>query len=618
MCGICGTFGTSITKDKLSYAVDRLAHRGPDDRGVWMDGLCGLGHRRLSILDITEAGHQPFETIDGRYHIVFNGEVYNFLELRKELLLKGYSFKSDSDTEVVLYSYVEWGLECQNKFNGMWAFAIYDQVNQELFISKDRFGIKPLYYARSGNGYVFGSEMKSIIPMLDNVTVSEKILTDKNRYMNYEATEECLIKEINRLKAGHCIRITKTNFEIKRWWNTLENLIDIPREYNEQVELFRELFLDACRIRMRSDVTLGTALSGGLDSSATICGMAYVERNNASERVNNDYQHAFVASMPGTSLDETIYAKEVTDYLGIELTRVEINPIQAISNMADYMYKFEDVYLTSPVPMMQTYKSMKNHGVTVTLDGHGADELFGGYTGDMLYVLLDVNHRNEIDEILNVYYGCMGDSNNSKAKKSKRYCDFIIRDRIKRILGAPTWDAIMDSQNIDILKHSYHYDRTLYNSTHMTILPTLLRNYDRYSMASGVEIRMPFMDYRLVELAFSINWKSKLRGGYSKAIIRDALKDIMPNSIVYRKSKVGFSTPLSEWAQGPWREWLLDEINSQEFINSTYIDGARVRKGITNIINGDMINGNSTEQVWMDIMPYLWEKYFLKRVVTNA
>lgn len=614
MCGICGAYRTNLTLEKLTECTNKLTHRGPDDLGTWGDDYCLLGHRRLSILDLSVAGHQPFVSSDERYYIVLNGEIYNFIELRNELISKGYIFKSDTDTEVALYSYIEWGEACQNRFNGMWAFAIYDRQEKSMFLSRDRFGIKPLYYAKVDEGIVFASEMKSIIPALPSATVNTNILMDKNKYMSYEAGTECLINEIKRLPAGFSMHVDKSGIKINRWWNTLDNPMDIPDDYNEQVKLFRDIFLDACKIRMRSDVTLGTALSGGLDSSATICGMAYVSGNVCEDRINHEYQNAFVGSMKDTVLDETAYAREVTDYLGIPLSEVDIDPVAAIDRIPEYLYKFEDVYLTSPVPMMQTYEAMKKGGVTVTLDGHGADELFGGYTGDMLYSLLDVgNDRESIKQIMDTYYGCLNLGRNISDKEVKnRVNDFKLRHYAKKLLNVPTWDRVIDKDNESRFKRMDHYDRTLYNSTHTTILPTLLRNYDRYSMASSVEIRMPFMDYRMVELAFSLTWKSKLRDGYSKCIIRDALRDIMPDSIVNRKSKIGFSTPYGEWAKGPWKEWLLDEINSQAFRECPYINPSKVYECTMNIIDGKVPTGEGSEHMWLELMPYLWEKYFLK------
>lgn len=614
MCGIFGTFNLDVSENKLTECIDKLAHRGPDDRGVWLDNLCGLAHRRLSILDLTAAGKQPMATEDERYFIVYNGEIYNFIELQKELQALGYHFRSNTDTEVVLYAYIEWREKCLDKFNGMWAFAVYDRYDKQLFLSRDRFGVKPFFYAKIENGIAFASEMKALVPVLPTVTPNYGILKDIDQYFNYESTEMCVISEINRLPAGHYAYVDKNGICIKRWWKTLENLIYVPDRYEEQVEMLRELFIDACRIRMRSDVTIGTALSGGLDSSATICAMADIIKRGAGTRVNHDFQHAFVAAFPETMLDETHYAREVTDYLNIESTEVVIDPVEGLNKLPEYIYNFEDIYITSPVPMMQLYSQVKKSGVTVTLDGHGADELFGGYPGDMMYALLDVGTDKEsIHQILTTYFGMMSESiiNRSQSYK-KRYIDFMARHLAKKVLHVPTWDRIIDRDCQDKFEKLGHFERVLYNSTHTTILPTLLRNYDRYSMASGVEIRMPFLDYRLVQFAFSVSWKAKLHGGYSKSIIRDALKDIMPKRIVERKSKIGFNTPIVEWMKGSWKEWLYDLVESVDFKQSNVINADHTRAMIEHVICSDDASFSEGEKAWEMLMPYLWEKHFLK------
>lgn len=614
MCGIFGTFRLNVSEEKIIECVDKLQHRGPDDRGIWKDELCGLAHRRLSILDLSAAGKQPMTTESERYFIVYNGEIYNFIELREELQLLGYHFRSNTDTEVVLNAYIEWKEKCLDKFNGMWAFAIYDRYEKRLFLSRDRFGVKPLFYAKVGDGIAFASEMKALVPVLSVITPNYRILKDINQYFNYEATETCLLNEINRLPAGHFAYFDKTGLQINRWWSTLENLVSVPDKYEEQVETFRDLFMDACKVRMRSDVTIGTALSGGLDSSATICAMADIIKNGAGARVNPDFQHAFIASFPETMLDETYYARQVTDYLGIDSTEVIIDPIEGLNNLSAYIYNFEDIYITSPVPMMQLYAQVKNNGVTVTLDGHGADELFGGYPGDMIYALLDVGaDRRSIRQILETYFGVIPEAIGGKPQSyGKRYVDFMIRHLAKKILNVPTWDRLIDRKCREEFKKLGHFERVLYNSAHTTILPTLLRNYDRYSMASGVEIRMPFLDYRLVQFAFSISWKAKLHGGYSKSIIRDALKDIMPIGIVERKSKIGFNTPIVEWMKGPWKEWLCDTVESMDFKQSNIINAQRTREAIEQVIYSGDATFSEGEKAWEMLMPYLWERHFLK------
>ncbi|MCM1038219.1 MAG: asparagine synthase (glutamine-hydrolyzing) [Ruminococcus sp.] len=616
MCGIFGTYNLNISEEKITQCMEKIRHRGPDGSGIWKDDLCGLAHRRLSILDLSDTGKQPMATADERYFIVYNGEVYNFIELREELQAAGYCFRSNTDTEVVLNAYIEWKEKCLDKFNGMWAFAIYDRYEKTLFLARDRFGVKPLFYTKIAEGIAFASEMKALTPVLPSVTPNYNILKDINQYFNYEATEACLLNEISRLPAGHYAYVDKNGMHIKRWWKTLENLMHVPDRYEEQTEMFRELFLDACKIRMRSDVTIGTALSGGLDSSATICAMADIIKKGAGARVNHDFQHAFVAAFPGTMLDETYYAREVTDYLNIESTEVVIDPVTGLNKLPDYIYDFEDIYITSPVPMMQLYSQIKQNGVTVTLDGHGADELFGGYPGDMIYALLDVGvDKTSIKQILTTYFGMTSKAIAAKQQSyGKCYIDFIVRHLAKKILHVPTWDRLIDRECQEDFNKLGHFEKVLYNSTHTSILPTLLRNYDRYSMASGVEIRMPFLDYRLVQFAFSISWKAKLHGGYSKSIIRDALKDIMPKGIVERKSKIGFNTPIVEWMKGPWREWMQDTVAGLDFKQSKVVDPVRTKDMVDKVIMSSETSYSEGEKAWEMLMPYLWERYFLKAI----
>ena len=387
MCGILGTIPSS-ENSLFKTALDTLTHRGPDDFGIEnIDGEVSLGHRRLSILDISANGHQPMSDKSGRYSIVFNGEIYNFLEIKKELLQLGYSFVSTSDTEVLLNAFIEWGDKCVLKFNGMWALGIWDREKKELFLSRDRYGKKPLFLSEEDGKFIFASEMKAIYPFLKRVEISDDYQWMKKNLFFYESTDKCLIKGIKRFPAGYNGVYKDGKLKTNRYWNTLDHLVEVPNTYEEQVERFREFFMDACKLRMRSDVTIGTALSGGLDSSATIAAMANLSKNNNS--YSTDWQHAFVASFPGTPLDESHYAKMVTDHLGIGATFVDIEPLKHWDKLEDYFYLFEDLYITSPLPMIMLYESVKANGVTVTLDGHGADELLSGYQQGNLESLWD-------------------------------------------------------------------------------------------------------------------------------------------------------------------------------------------------------------------------------------
>ena len=623
MCAILGVINRK-TEQTLAYeCLDRMIHRGPDSGLIWQEDLVTLGHRRLSILDLSDAGIQPMSDQEGRFVIVFNGEIYNFIELRDELIRKGYTFKSDSDTEVFLYSYIEWGHECLSQFNGMWAAAIWDRVKKEMFITRDRFGVKPLFYTwldEAHTSIAFASEMKALAPLMKVVRPNRKLLTDYRLMTEYESTAECVIEDIFRFPAGSYGLFSEGNLRIKSFYSTLDNLQKVPDTYEGQTEMFRELFLNACAIRMRSDVTLGTALSGGLDSSATICSMAYLASKSDTVRMGKDWQHAYVAAFPGTVMDEREYARAVTDYLGISSTEVVMDPAAAVNKLEDYLYLFEDVYLTSPIPMMELYGALRREGTIVTLDGHGADELFGGYTFDFINALEDAG-RNEDDKkmILDAYIESFPNDGSNAALPDRSY-GAVERMYKKRRLKEMLQGVFGRGKRRYDIKEPGKYEeldtlnRILYNSTHFNILPTLLRNYDRYSMANSVEIRMPFMDHRIVEFAFSIGWRSKLHGGYSKSVIRDALAPIMPEKVVRRRTKIGFNTPIVEWMKGPMREYFMDIVSSADFASCTLINPVEVRKRVIQVIDDPAATLAQGEVAWSMLYPYLWEKSFLKRL----
>lgn len=617
MCGIFGVINKKIDRELAKKCVDMITHRGPDGWGVVEEGDVVFGHRRLSILDLSDAGSQPME-YKGRYLIVFNGEIFNFLEIRDELKKKGYEFNSDSDTEVLIAAFMEWGEDCLSKFNGMWAFAIYDKLERRTFIARDRFGVKPLFYTylnADKTQIAFASEMKALFPLMGNIKPNRSLVMDAKRITTYENTDECVIEGIHRIPKGSCGWIDKTGLKYHSYWETLDHIMDVPDSYEEQTEMFRELFLDACRLRMRSDVTIGTALSGGLDSSATICTMSHLSKNSSELRMNKDWQHAYVATFPGTTMDESKYAKAVTDYLGINSTEVVINPAKAVKRLDEYIRIFEDVYLTSPIPMMELYHALREDKTLVTIDGHGADELFGGYTFDFIHALDDAKNKAERNMILDAYIESFPKDGSNMALKSTNRSSVYITYQKRKLKSYLRGDGRKD--NVGMSMHPKYREldslnKILYQSSHETILPTLLRNYDHYSMASGVEIRMPFMDYRIVSFAFSIGFRSKLHGGYSKSIIRDALSDIMPKEIAYRRTKIGFNTPIVEWMQGPLAEYFTDCVNSQDFKNCDLIDPVKTKEKIMNVINNKNAAFVDGEQAFSAIYPYLWERALLK------
>jgi len=622
MCGILGIL-PSVDKEKFKEALDTISHRGPDGYGIWEsdDKTIMLGHRRLAILDLSENGKQPM--VYGKYTITFNGEIYNFIEIRKELVQKGYKFYSDSDTEVILKAYDAWGHACLNRFNGMWAFAIWDREVKTLFLSRDRYGKKPLFYSFTDGRFVFGSEMKAIAPFLSSVQTADHFEWCRDNPFMYEGTEKTLINNINRFPAASYAYVLpgQTTLHPQQYYRTIDHIKQVSKNYDDQVAEFRSLFIDACALRMRSDVPVGTALSGGIDSSAVFCTLAHIKKNLPLERINHARQHAFVACFPGSFLDERKYAQQVVDHLKAKATFLNIDPVAGVEQLIDDMYYFEELYITSPIPMMRTYNAIRQNGVTVSIDGHGADEMMTGYGTEMLEAFFDAGvNVTQILDILETYRQFKSFDKNAWTLKERinTYNNHMFR-RLKK--NPKNVLAFYGKSLIGkhVAKHRLypeigHFNNLLYVLFHQTILPTLLRNYDRYSMASGVEIRMPFMDHRLVEYAFSIPFSSKIRKGYTKAIIRDAIAPFMPKSIVERKGKIGFNSPTTEWLKGPWKSFFLDNIHSNDFRQCPLINHKEVRQQVEKAINDPNALYGDGEVAWYGMQPYFWQKGFLNSV----
>ena len=623
MCGLIGTIGF---RDDTKLNINTLKHRGPDSEGKWnsLDNEFPVvsGHTRLAILDLTDAGAQPLMSDNNRYVFVFNGEIYNFIELRSELESMGHIFKTNTDSEVIFKGLIMEGPSFQLRCNGMWSFCLWDRKEETAIFGRDRFGKKPLYYSMVGkNKLVFSSEMKGIYPFLNSIQASEKINIYLQKLFDYESSEDCVIAGIKRLPPGYYAIYKNGKFETKRWWNTLDHLVDVPNNYEEQVENWRELFLDSVKVRMRSDVRIGTALSGGLDSGATFSAMNYLTNQAGNhDREAKDWQHGFCAHYPNSSLDETKWAKIVTDAINVPLQKVTIDPLNSGWSINDAFYQVEDPYLTLPLPMLATYRAISNSGIKVTLDGHGADELFSGY-GHLSSAFKSSNPK-ETAELVSIIKSLQSGNYIYKSRNiktdflKKKLIEFLKshlrkpKEYLETLFGRRDWEFIRykleySDQNHSEFKKLDPLSKDLYEIFHITVLPTLLRNYDRYSMSSGVEIRMPFMDHRLVTYTFSLPWTSKVGGTYTKRIMRDALKGILPESIRTRRDKIGWNAPLHEWLQGPLKS-EIDDLMFKDGLPQKVIDAWQQfqKKNNPNFSEG--------QKVWALLMPELWKKALVK------
>jgi asparagine synthase (glutamine-hydrolysing) len=618
MCGILGTIGF---KNDARLKVDTLHHRGPDDSGVWSsednEHPVTLAHTRLSILDTTERSKQPMLCLNDRYIFVYNGEIYNFLELRSHLEKVGYEFFTESDSEVFLKGLVHEGPSFQLRCNGMWSFCLWDRKKRKALFGRDRFGKKPFYYTFLENDkIVFASEMKAIYPFMDSLDFSDRIDENLRYLFDYESTENCVFKNIKRLMPGHFAQYEDGKFSIKRWWNTLDHLVDVPEKYEDQVEEWRDLFLDSVKIRMRSDVRIGTALSGGLDSSAIFCAMSHISKQSiTSERLAEDWQNGFCSHFPGSTLDESHWAKIVADHVGVKLQNIKIDPLDSGWSISESLYQVEDPYLTLPIPMLATYRAISSSGIKVTLDGHGADELFSGY-GHLEAARKDANPK-QLSELISItrslesgvldksegwglYSWLFSRFTKALSKNLKIPAKYLLALCTGKNFEYIHYKLKFGDQNHSEFKKFDSLTKSLFEIFHVTILPTLLRNYDHYSMANGVEIRMPFMDHRLVCYTFSLPWTSKVGGGFTKRIMRDALKGILPESIRTRRDKIGWNAPLHEWLSGPLKGEIENFFKSVDVPKDLHLCWERFQ-------NHKNPNFREGQKVWSYLMPYLWK-----------
>ena len=586
MCGIAGLFQFKhpVDRGELGRFTDALAHRGPDGRGLLLDGGLGLGHRRLAILDLGRRGRcpMPYEEsqpvafgprwrgkiaalgADGceqaaltpyRYWITFNGEIYNFIELRRELAALGHPFHTETDTEVVLAAYAQWGEACLRRFNGMWAFALWDRQARTLLLARDRFGVKPVYYAHTPERFAFASEMKAFLALDGfsvalNTEVAPGFL--QSAYALEGTTTDTLMTGVKRLPAGHTLRITADGTaHVSRWWETRDHLPAVPARYEDQVAQFREIFLDATRLRLRSDVPVGTCLSGGVDSSAVASAMAHLHRQKGADLARSpaDWQRAFIADFPDTVLNERDYADEVVRHTGARPCYWRFDQQEAVQHVLDSVWSMEDVYGGLATPVWCLYRELRRAGVVVSLDGHGADELLGGYAW---------------------------------------YLD---------------WPITQANGN-------------LYRDFHSTLLPAILRNFDRCSMAHGIEIRMPFMDWRLVTFAHALPAERKFGGGYTKRVLRDATQGLMPDRVRQRRFKIGFNSPMVEWYNGGLAPLITRLVQHPLWLDSKLWDGPKLRDAVlakTAARAWTMDDWAETIHLWTKFNLVLWQLLFVER-----
>lgn len=601
MCGISGIInklGGTVPTERIRRMTDLVLHRGPDDSGLYFDKCLALGHRRLSIIDLNPRGRQPM-CYRGRYWITYNGEIYNYLEIRDELEKNGIAFQTTSDTEVILAAFAEWGADCLARFNGMWAFAVYDNQQETLFIARDRFGVKPLYFLDSGDQFAFGSEIKQLIALQKDVKANQRIVIESLLTYFDGHTNETFFDGVSVLPQSHYLvyKLSTHSYSLHRYYELRPQGSFATLPLGEAIEVFRDLFTDAVRLRLRSDVKVGTCLSGGLDSSATSAIAALTYRAATGERFTGIH-----AKSIEQRTDESRYANLVAKHLDLSLIVVEPSTQNFIESIDEVVYTQEEPF-GSPSMFMgwHVFKEAKAQDCKVMLNGQGGDEVLLGYeryyaaflrsvsalTFVRQLLLQSKNSRLSLGEVLQYYFYF--------TNASVRIGRLKARSRLK--------NHIKESHDFSTVRQSARSFRSVSDLQTFEIctlqLPHLLRYEDRNSMRHSIETRLPFLDYRLVEAAISLPAEYKIRDGWTKYLLRRAIDDILPSEIVWRKTKLGFEAPESVWLSAH------ENAMKREIENSLILDEIADKRKIV-----DEFGRLSLKERWAYFNLAAWERVY--------
>ena len=611
MCGICGFLNKkSLSSKTLWSMIETLSHRGPDDKGIYIKTVSnsqlsisndtfqvGLGHRRLSIIDLTQTGHQPMCNERGNIWIVFNGEIYNFQEIREELQKKGYQFKGKSDTEVILYSYEQWGEECLNRFNGMFSFAVWDEKKQTLFLARDRLGIKPLYYYWDGKILIFASEIKAILASgIVSKQINERALWDYLTF-RYVPGPQTIWQNIYKLSPGHTLTLSSFHNEplVKRYWDIYYKDDLAPKSEAEYIEEFTQLFLDTVKLHLIADVPVGILLSGGIDSSSVAAAISEVHNKPL-----NSFSIAFKES---DKFDELSYARQVAQHIGLEHNEIVVG----VKEFMDFLPNFvrstdEPLADLASVPLYYVSKLAKEK-VKVILSGEGGDEILGGYNLDKY--MLSLQRLKNIQKLpLFIRYTILkriADITRLKhiAKKIENF-NIPIPERNMALL--PHMTNLFNSEEKHKLfkkpvefpdsmlkiKTDYKNSTTkdllhqvLYVYCQSWLVEDLLMKADKMTMANSVELRVPFLDKRIVEWAaqtpswLKVNNKG-IKNYKTKYILRKFAESRLPKTILQR-SKQGFSVPAYNWLNAHLVKWANDILLSSDSFSKKWFHPETLR-----------------------------------------
>ena len=619
MCGICGFIGKkSMPEELLTVMIDEIRYRGPDDRGVYMDRMdcgyqIGLAHRRLAILDLSENGHQPMVSESGRTVISFNGEVYNFRELRKELEQKGCRFRTGTDTEVILYAYETWGIEAVNQMNGMFAFAVYDREEQCVWLVRDRMGVKPLYYYTDGEELLFASELK---PLMKHPDFRKEI--DRDALTLYLAAEyipgrQSIFRDTCKLLPGEILKWTPGRITTRRYWSVPEVVARQDRfrgSYDEALEKLNALVEDAVRLRMISDVPLGAFLSNGVDSTLMTAKM---------QKISEEPVKTFTVGFEETDFDESRAAAQVAEYLGTDHS-TKILSVDEGKNLLRELPLYYDEPLADPSSVATILVSrMAREHVTVAISGDAGDELFCGYNTythfEKLRKLRPVSEGlGAVQKVLPLRQA--GERRNKREwvklfhlGTDEEIIDADLSTWLDRYRGIAGGTADLSAFRAAMPLGTGLFEKAMLHDLTTYLPDDVLTKVDRASMSVSLETRAPLLDYRIVEFALSLPLRYKMQDGSKKRILKDLLYREVPEDMI-GKNKMGFRIPFAKWLREDY-DPLLQWYFSDEFLRKQGLFDEKITgKMLKSYRSSD--TSDFAREIWTFLLFQMWyEHYFL-------
>jgi asparagine synthase (glutamine-hydrolysing) len=611
MCGIAAVLGSHASQAAAQRMSDAIRHRGPDDAGLWVSGGVALAHRRLSILDLSAGGHQPMTSHDGRYRIVYNGELFNYPEVASAL--PDVRWRSNSDTEVVLEAFARWGPSCLDRFVGMYAFAIWDSLEQRLFCARDRLGIKPLYIAKLGDGWAIASEIGALLAAGVPAHANENVLYDFLGRDFYEHGDDSFFRGIHKLPPAHWMWLAAGREPITtRYWDLAEESARLApsADRGERGEQLIALMEDAVRLSLRSDVPVGIALSGGLDSAVLL---------SLVDRVQPDANKisAFSFDFNEEQYSERPWVERMTAHTGHPAWFRTVTPDDFVASVERTTLQQQEPHAGAPISAYTLcFELIRSHGVIVAMDGSGIDEGLAGYDrfrpAHWADLLREGNHA-ELDAEL----AASGVSRDSAVRQmtaaSADHGEIGMGQDLTRSVRPDCLGEHLGSLAVELPAFERPFPDALrnlmYRELRYTKLPRALRFRDRLSMAVGCELRPPFLDHRLLAFMFALPAEDRIHRGRTKALLRDAAARLLPDA-VRLASKRSVQTPQREWFRGPLAAWVRSEIDQPAFWDRGWIDRRSALAALDRFQAGD---GDNSFFIWQWLALSRWARLYLDR-----